>query len=316
MNPDKKSVSIIIPCYNYGRYISDTIKSVQAQSHHNWECIIVDDGSTDNTIDIVAAFAAADSRIILRQQKNQGPSAARNLGLKISRGDFIAFLDADDLFHKDKLNSHLQHFALTPEIDISYGNCLYFSAEKPGELFANIELTRTEWMPRITGCGYDILPKLVAGNIFPICAPVFRRSIFKQSAAFETSLKNLEDWSLWFSAACNNAVFSYLADEKCVSYIRVHKDSLSQQRNTMYLYEFKFRKHVIPAYLQCVHNPDVYQECFTLNQNIRFALVLGLMRRFGSLSPRMITLYLQEGPRTTVRYFLRYFKNSRRRISL
>ena len=95
---NKVLVSIITPAYNSARYLPDTIYSVQNQTFQNWELIVVDDASKDETCKVVENLMTNDSRIILlRQNENMGPSSARQQGIKIARGRFIAFLDSDDL---------------------------------------------------------------------------------------------------------------------------------------------------------------------------------------------------------------------------
>lgn len=105
---NNKLVSIITPCYNGGKYISATINSVLSQTYEDWEMIIVDDGSADDSADIVKGFAKEDSRIILIQQENAGSAAARNNGIRHAKGRFIALLDADDLWDPDFLRQQLR----------------------------------------------------------------------------------------------------------------------------------------------------------------------------------------------------------------
>jgi len=102
-------VSVITPAYNSSRYISKTIESVQAQTFREWEMIIVDDCSTDNTCEIVEQYAHADPRIVLiRQEKNAGAGAARTRAMRASVGRFIAYLDADDIWKPEKLEKQVQ----------------------------------------------------------------------------------------------------------------------------------------------------------------------------------------------------------------
>lgn len=96
-------ISIIIPAFNSENFIKDTLESVLLQSISNWELIIVDDGSTDNTLNLIENYANKDSRIRVLSQKNRGVSNARNWGLTRAKGEFIAFLDSDDFYHKDFL---------------------------------------------------------------------------------------------------------------------------------------------------------------------------------------------------------------------
>jgi teichuronic acid biosynthesis glycosyltransferase TuaG len=102
-------VSIITPSYNSSKYIYDTIQSVISQTYVNWEMIIVDDFSTDNSILIIQNILEIDSRIkLIKLKKNVGPAIARNKAIEIASGRYIAFLDSDDLWHKDKLEKQLK----------------------------------------------------------------------------------------------------------------------------------------------------------------------------------------------------------------
>ena len=104
-----EKVSIITPSYNCGRYIAETIESVLAQTHTNWEMIIVDDCSTDNTCDVVAKYASADARIIYHLlDENSGAAVARTKAMEMASGDFMAFLDSDDLWTPEKLETQLE----------------------------------------------------------------------------------------------------------------------------------------------------------------------------------------------------------------
>ena len=100
-------VSVIIPCYNQARFLKDAVDSIISQTHANWECIIINDGSTDNTEEIARQLIGHDDRFIYKKQFNKGLPGARNSGLEISSGEFIQFLDADDALHPQKLEKHL-----------------------------------------------------------------------------------------------------------------------------------------------------------------------------------------------------------------
>ena len=100
-------VSIITPCYNGDRYIADTIESVMRQTYPHWELLIVDDGSSDDTASIAADYAGRDERIKLIQQANAGTAAARNAGMKLARGRYIALLDADDIWAPEFLSKQM-----------------------------------------------------------------------------------------------------------------------------------------------------------------------------------------------------------------
>jgi teichuronic acid biosynthesis glycosyltransferase TuaG len=106
---EKPLISVITPCYNSARYIAKTIESVLAQTYQNWEMIIVDDCSTDNSYQTAIAFAEKDKRIrVYRQEQNSGAALARNKAILESRGKYVAFLDSDDLWLPEKLEKQLR----------------------------------------------------------------------------------------------------------------------------------------------------------------------------------------------------------------
>ena len=109
-------VSVITPAFNAGRYIGETIASVQGQTWRDWELLVVDDGSSDDTADRVREFLW-DRRIRLLSQSNCGVSAARNAGLRLARGSYIAFLDADDAWKPENLERKLHALTTTPSVD-------------------------------------------------------------------------------------------------------------------------------------------------------------------------------------------------------
>ncbi|MGK5092227.1 glycosyltransferase family 2 protein [Deltaproteobacteria bacterium TL4] len=103
-------VSIVIPAYNAAKYLQQTVESVQSQTYPHWEMLIVDDGSTDNSVELLTELAQKDSRLslICLKSNSASPAVPRNTGLQQTRGDYIAFLDADDLWHPQKLEVQLQ----------------------------------------------------------------------------------------------------------------------------------------------------------------------------------------------------------------
>ncbi|HBT10064.1 MAG TPA: hypothetical protein DEB18_11535 [Leeuwenhoekiella sp.] len=114
-------ISVIVPCYNQAAYLSETLESVYLQTHKDWECIIINDGSTDATLEVAQQWLDKDPRFKYIYQKNKGLSGARNTGLRAAKGVYIQLLDADDLVNKEKFKTQLQHLE---DSDISV--CDYF----------------------------------------------------------------------------------------------------------------------------------------------------------------------------------------------
>lgn len=105
---NEQLVSIITPAYNAAQFIGQTIESIQIQSYKNWELLVIDDGSKDNTIQVVQDYAQTDQRIkLLKQETNSGPAKARDMGLKKAQGTYVAFLDSDDLWLPHKLKTQI-----------------------------------------------------------------------------------------------------------------------------------------------------------------------------------------------------------------
>ena len=108
MSKEEALVSVIIPAYNCEKYVVEAINSVLAQTYKNWELLVLDDGSKDNTLQVIEEFSKNDSRIkTLPNGKNMGVSATRNRGIELASGEWIAFLDSDDMWHPLKLEKQL-----------------------------------------------------------------------------------------------------------------------------------------------------------------------------------------------------------------
>ncbi len=146
-------VSVIVPTYNYGHFIGQALKSMQAQTYPHWECVVVDDGSTDDTAEVVARFSDSDRRIKFLRQKNLRQAAARNNGLRNSSGQYVQFLDADDLLEPRKLERQVEYLERHPEVDIVYGDVRFFNTEDPDERLYTMWGENKPWMPGISGRG-------------------------------------------------------------------------------------------------------------------------------------------------------------------
>ena len=126
-----KKVSIITPLFNAERYVSETIKSVLNQSYQNWEMIIVDDCSSDQSVSIVEKFLVNDKRIrILKNDINLGPGGSRNKAINAASGDIIAFLDSDDIWHPEKLSKHLEFMEKTLQSFLTHHMALLMKMAK------------------------------------------------------------------------------------------------------------------------------------------------------------------------------------------
>ncbi len=209
--------SIIIPSYNHGIFLTDSIKSLISQSYTNWEAIIVNDGSIDNTIEIGNYWCKKDSRIKLISVSNNGLSSARNTGIEFSTGEYIALLDADDKYKFNHLESLLNFFQTGS--DIVFTSYTYFSNST--NINHTVSLNKS-----------IIFSQILDGNIVPPVAVAFKRSIFEFSGGFDTSLKSAEDWDLWIR--CYKIGCCLGISEDSSAYYRISPNSMSRQFLTMY----------------------------------------------------------------------------------
>lgn len=261
-------VTIIIPSYNYGHFISQTLDSLLAQSYQNWECIIVDDGSTDNTIDVVALYQSRDRRFKNIRQENQGPSSARNTGIKNISGKYIQFLDADDLLERRKLEHHVWYMEDNPEVDLVYGSARYFRIDNPDERRYSNKPVDEPWMPGVSGCGSEVLHALLKENIMVMSAPLIRREVIEDVGYFDTTILVMEDWHYWIRCAARGKRFQFLDKTETLSLVRWHPNSLSQTDIKMVEKLFYIRRMIN----KILHDKDAW----LLNVNILVTELAGL----------------------------------------
>jgi glycosyltransferase involved in cell wall biosynthesis len=225
------AVSVIVPVFNYGDFVGEALESVRAQTFSSWECVVVDDGSTDATVDRVLAHAAREDRIRCSRQPHRGVVAARNTGIAEARGAFIQFLDADDLLESQKLERHAAYLEAHPGVDIVYGDTRYFE-DDPARDVTDRLLRDGVPRPRVTGRGAGVLATLVHSNAIPIGAPLVRRRLLDRIGPFDEAIEapSVEDWDLWIRAAAAGAVFAYDDAPGARALVRYHAASGSKDR--------------------------------------------------------------------------------------
>lgn len=194
-----KKVSVIIPVYGVEKYIAATVQSVLEQTYGNFELLIVDDGSPDQSVEICQQFS--DSRVTIIRQDNRGVCAARNTGIRHAQGDYLAFLDGDDLWLPQKLEKHLEHLEL-PNIGVSFSRSAFIDeAGQPLGIYQ---------MPKLK----EITPPLILcrNPIGNGSAPVIRREVFEdikfqndygsiEDCYFDAGLRHFEDVECWLRIA-------------------------------------------------------------------------------------------------------------------
>jgi glycosyltransferase involved in cell wall biosynthesis len=237
-------VSVIVPTYNYGHFIGDALQSVRNQTHTNWECIVVDDGSTDDTAEVVARFHAEDARIRYVRQDNARQGAARNNGIRQSRGEYFQFLDADDLIEPEKIETQLRFLHNNKDADVVYSDIRYFDSEDPGHIRRAAILGEEPWMPQISGSSHEFLMRIVRNNIMPINAPLVPRSVIEQVGLFDEDLTPVEDWAFHIRCAATGTRFQFQDQEGVRPLVRTHHESSSSDPRRMLRAEILMRQRI------------------------------------------------------------------------
>lgn len=205
--PDAFRVSVVIPAWNAAAYVGEAIESVLSQSEPAFEIIVVDDGSTDETARVVRSFAP---RAVLFEQGNAGPGAATNRGLSVARGDFFGFLDADDLWTRDKLRLQRGAFAQDGRLEAVYGHVEQFFSPELDE-----ETRRSLRFPS------EPMPGLVRG------AMVVTRRSFERVGDFRPAF-GASDFIDWYARAGDTALRSKLLPDVVLKR-RVHASNMGRQ---------------------------------------------------------------------------------------
>jgi glycosyltransferase involved in cell wall biosynthesis len=270
-------VSIIIPTFNYGKFLPETIHNLQQQSYQTWEAIIVDDGSTDDTESILLPYLKADRRLLYFKQHNKGVSAARNLGLKYATGSFIQFLDADDLLGEHKLKCQIEYLNQHPDVDICYSENHYFLNGQQDVWFPDIGMRGESWMPKFRGKGSEAVRTLVDNNLAVISNPLFRSEVLKRIPFFDVKTAHTEDWRFWLSCAFSGCSFHYFYHPDAYTLIRVHRSSVSQNLLPMQYGEMRLRVWIDSKLEQTEFIKEETRQIKKLNRNRKMQLFKHVM---------------------------------------
>ncbi|MBC3757758.1 glycosyltransferase family 2 protein [Hyunsoonleella sp. SJ7] len=224
-------VSIIVPCYNHAHLLGETLESVLNQEYANWECIIVNDGSPDNTEEIAGKWCKKDIRFKYISQRNGGLSSARNTGVKRSNGEYILPLDADDLLHKDFLKKTMSVLQTEDAVGIVTCNSKHFTGDTTNVI--------NEWRPK--GNTYKYL--LYLNQI--VATSLLRKTCWEQVGGYDENMKNgFEDWEFWLSITKNG--WKYQVLDEFLFYYRRAKQSMVTDTINYHFEDIKayiFKKH-------------------------------------------------------------------------
>lgn len=243
-------VSIITPCFNSEKYVSQTIQSVLSQTHQNWEMLLVDDCSNDETFAILSKFVSQDARIkAFKLEKNAGAGVARNYAIQHAQGNYIAFLDADDLWKPEKLEKQL-HFMQIENIPFTFS--FYETIDETGNLRNEMITTPSKitykqlyfcnWIGNLTGMySVDFFGKI------PI-----------------SSIKKRQDWMLWLQIV--KQIKTAIPVPESLAYYRVREDSISASKWKLIAFNFKVYRDF--------HQRNFFSACWDTIQFLYVQLVI------------------------------------------
>lgn len=217
MTFNKPRVSVVVPAYNISAYIQNALISLQQQSLCDFEVLVVDDGSTDSTGEIIDAFCQQDARFRLLKKANGGLSSARNYGIKFAQSDYIALLDGDDLYEPDKLLSHVSMLERYPDVGVVY------SASKIIRDDGTPTFMRLSGKPIMSDPLLSLLCKNFVGHG---SNAIFRRCLIDEIGEFDECLASSEDIDFWLRIAALRTWKFYRVREALSCY-RVRPTGLS-----------------------------------------------------------------------------------------
>lgn len=209
-------VSCIVPVFNGERYVQEALESISSQTYRPLEIIVVDDGSTDNTHEVVRSLGISVQYI---EQVNMGPAAARNFGISLAKGDFVAFLDSDDLWHQEKLSKQMARFQAKPEAEICITHISHFEDSEVGRKDSRYYGHRR----------LDNIPGYVTQTLLA------RRTTFDKVGIFDSTLRH-GDANDWFVRVADCGLCMELLPEVLV-YRRLHATNFSSQGRSVSLAE-------------------------------------------------------------------------------
>lgn len=226
----KNLVSVVLPTYNRGEMLKNTISSIVSQTYTNWELIIVDDASNDNTEEIVNDFN--DSRIhYTRNQKNFGANYSRNRGAALATGEYLAFIDSDNEWSPEKLERQMRCFKAESVLDLVFCKVLV----KDGELEKNVPDEEIK----------DLKEIMVRKNVVDTSSALMRKNAFKRVGGFDEQITRLQDWDLFFRFI---VVYEYptMYMDECLDINYIQTDSITKNNwklfDSMTYFMMKYEK--------------------------------------------------------------------------
>lgn len=222
MPTDGPGVSVVIPAYNYAHYLAEAVDSVLAQTYAPVELIVVNDGSTDGTRELLDGYG---DRIVAIHQENQGLSAARNTGIRRATHEFVAFLDADDIWEPEKLACQMACFRELPD---AYG---LVACDRGTMNEHGVRNPKATTFRKFRRSSREIrLHDMLLRTQFCPSSAVVRKACFADCGEFDTTLRSSEDRDMWLRIA---EVWKLHLDERVLCYVRKHSSNMSANAERM-----------------------------------------------------------------------------------
>lgn len=237
---EKGKVSIIVPCFNQAKYLPETLDSVLAQTYLNWECVIVNDGSPDNTEEIAKRYLDKDARFRYVRQENKGLASARNTGISNSDGEYILPLDSDDIILPAYVEKAINRFLGYPKTKLVYCRA---------ELFG---VHNREW--NMKDYSYD---SIIWNNCI-FCSALYKRVDYNSTCGYNPNMKHgFEDWDFWLSLLKKDDIV-YQIDEILFRYRTKNNSMVSNliqnHVEEMYIQIYKNHKELYEPYMEDYKN--------------------------------------------------------------
>jgi len=289
LSPNTPLISIIIPCYNQGRFLCDALESVLNQTYHHWECVVVNDGSDDETEKVANTYIKKDDRIRYIKTPNSGLSAARNNGVRASNGAYIQLLDADDLLEVNKLE-YVLNFYLTDTANkkiIAYSSMRYF---EHGHKEHKKIVGRDSFIAHIELKQEDSIQSqkevMQLKNPFVISAPLYPAELFSTIGFFDETLTALEDWDFHIRCLDGGFLFHHLYFIDSMTLIRLHGDSMMRNQKLLDTNFLRIiSKHALPIWVESKKEYSIK----TVLNNLLPPFLVTLGRAFIKTNPNKYT---------------------------
>ena len=253
-----RKVSIVMAAYNPGRFIVPAIESLLNQTYENLEVIIINDGSTDNTAQLVQPYLQ-DDRLRYYEQENAGQTIAKNNGIKHATGEFVGFLDADDFFALNKIEMQISAFDLDPRIGVVYSNAASVNEHSQVTKFRS-----NAW----TCYSGIVTEQLFRRNFIPFSAAIIRKQALDELGAFDESIAMGIDWELWLRLSTK---YHFHHIDETLLYYRIWEGQMSHKWKKRYEWTDHIMRQFVAQYPEALSDKAIrtaYADTYTCRGNL------------------------------------------------